>query len=110
VSRSTGIASRLADQPADVGLVQFLVRRAAVAFTLGDVVPDDGAVEVVAAPVQGDLREADALHDPERLDVRDVVEHQAGDGEGLQIGQSRWAGQVSELAAFGNERQRGSRS
>src|SRR2546421_8426962 len=70
------------------------MRGAAVALALGDVVPDDGAVEVVAAPVQGELREAHALHDPEGLDVRDVVEHQSRDGEGLRsvspVGPGKW--------------------
>ena len=73
----------LADEAVEVLDVHFLVGGAGVAFALGDVVPDDGAVEVIAAPIQGELRQADALHDPEGLDVGDVVEHQAGDGEGL---------------------------
>src|SRR5690349_11447178 len=36
-----------------------------------------GAVEVVGAEPQRRLGDADAGRDPERLDVRDVVEHQA---------------------------------
>jgi hypothetical protein len=77
-------AARFPNQPAQVALVQFLVRRA-VAFAFRDVVPDDRAVEIVAAPVERDLRQADALHDPERLYVGDVVEHQSRDGEGFQV-------------------------
>src|SRR5688572_242116 len=100
-----GDAAGFADQSADVRLVQLLVGRAAAAFAFSNVVPDDGAVEIVAAPVERDLREADALHDPERLDVRDVVEHQPRDGEGLEVGQPGRAGEVSELAAFGDEAQ-----
>src|SRR4051794_26630248 len=47
-----GYAACFADEALDVRLVQFLMRRAAGAFPLGDVVPDDGAVQVVAAPVE----------------------------------------------------------
>ena len=94
---------RFADESSQIALVQLLMRRAAIAFAFGDVVPDDGAVEVVAAEVEGDLRQADALHDPEGFDVGDVVEHQPGDGEGFEIGQAGGAGEVAELAVVGDE-------
>src|ERR1700685_2094690 len=60
------------DQAADGvdGLLLMVI--AVAAFALGDVVPDDGAVEIIDAPVQRDLRELHRLHDPESLDVLEV--------------------------------------
>ena len=46
------------------------------------------------------------LHDPERLDVREVVEHQPRDRERAQVLQARRAGQVLEFAVVGEERER----
>ena len=76
-----------------------------LAGAFGDVVPNDRAVQVVAAPMLGELRQADALHDPECFDVGDVVEHESGDGEGFEVGQTGRAGQVAELGILRNERE-----
>src|SRR5205085_7771185 len=51
VALDGGLAG-LADQATDIVEVELLVGRAGVSFALGDVVPDDGAVEVVAAVVE----------------------------------------------------------
>src|SRR5688500_9638843 len=98
-----GLAAGLADEPPEVVEVELLVRR--LAGALGDVVPDDGAVEVVAAVREGELRQPDALHDPEGLYVGNVVEHQAGNGECLEVGKPRRAGQRAQLGVFGDEAQ-----
>lgn len=73
------------------------------AADLGDVVPDDGAVDVVGAGLEHELRHAERLHDPERLDVREVVEHQPRDRERAQILEARGTGEVLELAVIGEE-------
>lgn len=104
-----GGSPRFADDAFEVIDVEFLVdgflgRGAAAAF--GDVVPGDGAVEVVYAPIQRELGEVDGLHDPEGFDVGDVVEHEAGDGEGFEIGETGGAGEVAELAVVGDEGER----
>ena len=88
VTLDGGLAG-LADQALDVVEVEFLVRRAGVSFALGDVVPDDGAVEVVAAVVEGDLGEADAdateITKPEQIptDWTDSIPFGEDNEEGL---------------------------
>lgn len=44
----------------------------------------DGA-DVVTAEAEAHLEDLEALGDPAGLDVFDVVEHHAGDGEGLEV-------------------------
>ena len=51
---------------------------------VGDLVFHHRAVQVVDAEVERELRDRETVHDPKALDVWHVVEHQAGDGEGLQ--------------------------
>ncbi len=53
-----------------------LVRRAEAVGVVGDLVLDHRAVHVVRAVVQRELRGRQAVHHPEHLDVREVVEHQ----------------------------------
>ena len=98
--------ARLDNQPANRidSLLLVLVPRSA--FALCDVVPHDGAIEIVHTPVQRHLRELHGLHDPERLHVVEVVEHQPRDGEHLEVFQPGVARQVAQFAAFRNERQR----
>ena len=95
--------SRLADEPLNIAHVQLLMNPLADAF--GDVIPNDRAVQIVAAPIKRELAQADALHDPECLDVSDVVHHEAGDGESLQVAQPGVAGKVAEFTIFRGERQ-----
>src|SRR5262245_21103258 len=56
------ISPGLADDALDVFDVKLLVH--ALALALGDVVPDDRAVQVIHAPIERKLREVDRLHDP----------------------------------------------
>src|SRR5688500_16697020 len=97
-----GNSAGFADQPLEVLDVHLLVRRA-LTLALGDVVPHHGPVEVVAAVAQRDLREPRRLHDPERLDVRDVRRYQARARERLQIRETGWARKVAQLAVFRDE-------
>jgi len=69
----------------------------------GDVVPDDGAVDVVGSALEHDLGHGQGLHDPEGFDVGEVVEHQAGDGEGAVVFEAAGAWEVFEIAAVGEE-------
>jgi len=96
-----GVAG-FADEALDVGDVEFLVGGGA-GLAFGDVVPDDGAVEVIAAEVECELGEADALHDPEGLDMRYIIEHETGNGEGFEVGEARGGGEVAEVAVCGDE-------
>src|ERR1043166_2105198 len=73
---------------------------------LGDVVVDDRAVEIIDAPIERPLGQLGRLHDPERFDMRNVVEHQPADRQRAQVIESRWPGQVGQLAAFRDERER----
>ena len=72
---------------------EFLVRIAG-AFATGDVIPDDGAVDVVGAGQELHLRHGERLHDPEGFDVREIVKHEARDREGAQIFGAGGAGEV----------------
>lgn len=73
---------------------------------VGDVVPDDGAVDVVGAGLEHDLCHGEGLHDPEGFDVGEVVEHEACDGECSIVFESAGSGEVLELAAVGEEGER----
>src|SRR5262249_23981175 len=44
-----------------------------------------GAINVVRAERKGDLGRLDAEHHPVRLDVRDIVKHEATDGHDAQV-------------------------
>lgn len=81
--------------------IDFLVGGCAADF--GDVVPDDGAVDVVRAALEHELGHGEGLHDPEGLDVGEVVEHEPCDGERAEVFQAAGAGEVLELAAIGEE-------
>src|SRR5271163_4053280 len=44
---------------------------------------DDGSIEIVRAETESDLRDALGEHDPVGLDVIEIVEHEARDGDGF---------------------------
>ena len=50
-----------------------------------DLLLDDGALDVVGPEREANLGERRGDHDPVRLDVLDVVEHQARDGDHLEV-------------------------
>ena len=50
-----------------------------------DLLPHHRALDVVGAEVQRHLREREPHHDPVGLHVRDVVEQQARNGDGLEV-------------------------
>src|SRR4029453_10647972 len=50
-----------------------------------DVLLDHDRAHVVAAELQGELADAQSLGDPRRLEVAEVVEVQAADGEGHEV-------------------------
>ena len=81
----------------------------AFADRLGDVVPHHGAVNVISASLQLQLRHRQRLHDPERLHMREVVEHQARNRQRAQVLQARRSGQILKLARIRKERQRNNR-
>src|SRR6188768_1190537 len=78
-----GHAARLADEADE--LTDLLLGLRARAGGVEDLLAHDGALDVVGAEVERDGRERHPHHDPVGLDVRDVVEHQPGDGEHLQV-------------------------
>ena len=78
-----GLKTRLADQPAELLCIQVLP--GPLPFPLRDVVPDHRAVKIIHAPAQAHLRQFDRLDRPEGLDVREVVQHQPADCQGLQV-------------------------
>ena len=66
-----------------------------------DFVLHDGAVHIVSAVPEGALGDGCGVHNPEALDVRKVIEHQARHGNFAQIfDASRWA-QVFHRGFFG---------
>jgi hypothetical protein len=75
--------ARVPDQVEQVVAVH-RVGRAVVVGIVRDLVLDHRAVEVVGAEVERQLRHRQAVHDPEALDVVEVVEQQPGHGEGLE--------------------------
>ena len=75
-----------------------------------DLLVDHRAVDVVGAEAQGDLGRLDAEHDPVRLDVREVVEHQPADRHRLQVHHARRLGDVRPCRdVVGMKRQRDER-
>ena len=73
----------------------FLVCGGAADF--GDVVPDDGAVDVVGACGELEFGHGEGLHDPECFDVWEVVEHESGDGERAEVFEAGGAVEVLEF-------------
>ncbi len=66
----------------------------------------DGAVEIVDPEPQGQLRELHPEHGPVALDVRDVVEHQPADGQGLEAVGVGGLGDLAQPVALVVELQR----
>ena len=102
-----GNPSGLGDQAPDLGDGRFLGRLGA-RFVV-DLFVDHGPVEIVGPEGQGDLRRLEPEHDPVRLDVRKVVEHQPADGHDLEVHEARRLGDVGHLGVVGMERQRDER-
>src|SRR5262249_47272006 len=100
-------AAGLLDQAANFGDGQ-LLRRVGAGVVV-DLLVNDGAVEVVGPEAQRHLRRLDAEHDPVRLDVREVVEHQPADRHRLQVHQPTRLGNVRQPGVVGMERQRDER-
>ena len=73
-----------------------------------DLLLDHRPVDVVHAEVQGDLGELGAHHDPERLDVREVVEVEPPDRERQEVLQARRV-PFGDLRVLRVERQRDER-
>ena len=107
MSRSCGSRPARGDQPADRRRRHDLGR--VRAGHVVDALLLDGAVQVVRAEPERRLRHADARGNPERLDVRNVVQHQAGHGVDAQrVGGGRRR-QLAHLVVVGVERQRDER-
>src|SRR5712691_2672535 len=78
-----GNAARLAHEADE--LVDLLLGLGDRTGGVEDRLAHDGALDVVRAEMEAHGRERHAHHDPVRLDVLDVVEQQARDGEHLQV-------------------------
>ena len=76
------------------------------AVEVGDVVPDDRSVKIVGAGIEHELSHAERLHDPERLRMRNVVEHEPCDGEGPEVLEPRRTGKLFQSAAIREEGKR----
>src|SRR5712692_4094196 len=98
------LAPRFADQPLELGAGSEL--RRGCAGVVVNLLLDDGAVNVVRAEAQRDLRNSRREHDPVGLDVVEVVEQKARDGDVLQVGEAGWLGQMAERGVFRVEGQR----
>lgn len=101
---------RVAFDGAEARFAAGLLERADVDFLVGvaaadmrDVVPDNGAIDVVGAVLEHELGHRERLHDPEGLDVREVVEHEARDRKRAEVLESGRAGEVLEFASVGEE-------
>src|ERR1051326_2067872 len=66
----------------------------------------DGAIEIVGAEAEGDLRDTRGHHHPVGFDVRDVVQHQTGRGDVLDVGETGGLWNVLERRVVGVEGQR----
>src|SRR5674476_777517 len=73
---------------------------------MADLLLDHRSVEVVDAEHERDLGQLEADIDPEGLDMAEVVEHQAADGEHPEIVETRWPGELAEPGVSGLERER----
>ena len=104
VSRSTGRrpASRTS-RTSSCTVIDLRRRRARV---VGDLLLGHGAVDVVGAEREADLREPRRDHDPVRLDVREVVEHQPRHGDRLQVVEAGRLGQLHRRRFPGLEGER----
>ena len=91
---------------------QFTARRELGRFSAGVVINlffDHRAVEVVRAEAQGDLRDAGRKHDPVRLDVFKIIEHQPRNSDVAQVGVARRLRNVGKRRVVGMKRQRDKR-
>src|SRR5580704_4362328 len=67
---------------------------------------DNRAVQIVRSEAQSDLRDARRKHDPIRLDVVEIIEKQARDGNVTKIGIARRLRNVRERGVIRMQRQR----
>src|SRR5262249_386250 len=66
----------------------------------------DRSIEVIRAERKRDLGRLDSEHDPVRLDVREVIQHEAADGHDAQVHETARLLDVREAGMFRGERQR----
>lgn len=66
----------------------------------------DRTINIIRTVSQGGLGSFDTQHDPIGFDVRDIVEHQTGDGQGSEIHEGRGLFEVIEPGILGVEGER----
>jgi hypothetical protein len=71
-----------------------------------DLLRDDRPVHVVRAEVEGGLGDAGRHHDPVRLDVGEIVEHETSDRHLSQILGGRGLGKMRQTGVLGMEGER----
>jgi hypothetical protein len=99
-----GDAAGVADPAHELRALHLLRRlRARVVV---DVLLDHGPVDVIGPERQRELGDRDAEHDPVGLDVRDVVEHEAPDGDLAQLVERARPREMRPLVVLGVERER----
>ncbi len=93
-----------ADDAHQLSLAELL--RGVDAGGVADLLLHHRAVEIVDPEDEGDLRQLEADVDPERLDVAEVVQHQAAHGQHLEVVKAGRAGQLAEAGVGRLERER----
>src|SRR5260370_23241134 len=81
-----GHAARFADQPFELSARREL-RRSSAGIVI-DLLFHYGAVDIVGAEAQSNLGHARRQHDPISLDVVEIIQQQARDGDGLEVRES----------------------
>ncbi len=97
------------DQLDHVRSCEDLLLVAEVAFVVGDFVFVDEAVGVVGAVPEGLLGDGGGVHDPEALDVLEVVEHEPRDRDSAEVHVSGGGLDVLQFGLLGVEGERGHR-
>src|SRR5579875_1346404 len=80
---------------------------AMLSIFIGYLVLMHGADHVIGSIPEGHLSNLSRIHDPEGFDVREVIQHKAGDGNGTQIVFAGGVREIGKFGAFGMERQGG---
>ncbi len=68
-----GLEAGFSDGALQTGGIGFLMGVGSAYF--GDVVPDDGAVDVICSCAEHEFRHFECLHYPECFDMGEVIEH-----------------------------------
>src|SRR5215470_6209725 len=89
-----GLAPSLANE-ADKFLTPHALRRGGSGIVV-DLFFNDSAIDIVCAETQGNLGDLRGHHLPVRLDVREIIEHQAADGDLLDVEHAGGLRQVLE--------------